>query len=77
MEKRRTPDGSEQVRETPEEARQAQKGRPVAMVLMGALTLGLIALIALMIWALSGEPEPTSQEQQQGAAPTAITAPPA
>ncbi|WP_343866370.1 hypothetical protein [Caenispirillum bisanense] len=66
MEKRPMPGGREQVRETPTEARQARKGFPVAMVLAGGLTLGIIALIGLMIWASSGEPEPTPQEQRQG-----------
>lgn len=66
MEKRPMPGGREQIRETPTEARQARKGFPVAMVLAGGLTLGIIALIGLMIWASSGEPEPTPQEQRQG-----------
>lgn len=66
MEKRPTPEGREQVRETPTEARQATKGKPVALVLMGALSLGLLALIALMLWALTGDPDPPAQEQQQG-----------
>lgn len=70
MEKRPTPEGREQVRETPTEARQGSKDRPVAMVLMVSLAIGLLALIGLMIWALSGDDPGPTPEQTQGALPT-------
>ncbi|EKV32680.1 hypothetical protein C882_1517 [Caenispirillum salinarum AK4] len=54
------------VEETPEQARQGRKGKPVAVILMVSLALGLLALIALILWALSGDepgPEPAQLEE--------------
>lgn len=56
------------VEETPEQARQGQKGKPVAIVLLASLALGLVALIALVLWALSGE-EPGPVPAQTGSLP--------
>ncbi|WP_404379962.1 hypothetical protein [Caenispirillum salinarum] len=55
------------VEETPEQARQGRKGKPVAVILMVSLALGLLALIALIIWALSGDdPGPTPSQLEEG-----------
>jgi flagellar basal body-associated protein FliL len=61
------------IEETPEHARQGRRGKPVAIVLMVSLALGLIALIGLVLWALTDEAS-APEEPRTGQTP-ALTAP--
>lgn len=57
------------VEESPEEARQGRRGKPVAVILLVSLALGLLALIALVMWAIPGD-EPGPEPAETGQAPT-------
>jgi hypothetical protein len=53
-------------------ARQGPKGRPVLMVLIGALALIGIYLVSMLIWSGFGSPDSTSQDASR----TAVTGSP-